>query len=84
MKGWSIGYRGIFSTYSIHARKCSFCGTILYMMILCNRNAKSEQAEGPQDENEKLGSFELHGSQLQVIMITDLKRTYLCKNQKKH
>lgn len=29
--------------------KMSLCGTILYMMILCDKNAKSEQAEGPED-----------------------------------
>lgn len=86
LKGEGVEYRvqGHILNIQYACTKVSLCGTILYMMTLCNRIAKSEQAEGPQDKNEKLGSFELHGSQLQVIMITDLKRIYLSKNQKKH
>lgn len=86
LKGEGVEYRVQGHSLNIQyaCTKVSLCGTILYMMTLCNRIAKSEQAEGPQDKNEKLGSFELHGSQLQVIMITDLKRIYLSKNQKKH
>lgn len=48
LKGEGVEYRVQGHSLNIQyaCTKVSLCGTILYMMTLCSRIAKSEQAEG--------------------------------------